>query len=124
MGLASLARCPLPFEDPREISRNVFHEFLAGSFRTAADFFRHRLRHGFAIGLFVPEPLNARGGHGAHRREFPPLHHRLGESVVFVDEGDGGLDGHVTTVSRGHTALSRQCPPRFTAAGDWAMVNP
>ena len=100
------ARCQHPFEDPREISRGVFHELLVGSFRTAADFFRHRLQHGFALGLFVPEPLNTRGDHGAHRREFPSLHHHLGESVVFVDEGDGGFDGHAATVSRSHTTIN------------------
>ena len=100
------AYCQHPFEDPREISRGVFHELLVRSFRTAADLFRHRLQHGFAFGLFVPKPLNARGDHGAHRREFASLHHRLGESVVFVDEGDGGFDGHAATVLRSHTIIN------------------
>ena len=60
----------------------------------------------FVLGLFVPGPLNTRGDHGAHRREFTPFHHRLGESVVFVDEGDGGFDSHVATVSCNHPAIN------------------
>ena len=104
--IIALGHCRHSFEDIREISRDVFHELLVRSFRTAADFFRHRLEHGFALGLFVPEPLNARSDHGVHRRELAPLHHRLGESVVFVDEGDCGLDGHAGTVSHGHAATN------------------
>ena len=104
--IIAAARCQHPFEDPREIPRGVFHELLVRSFRPAADLFRHRLQHGFAFGLFVPKPLNTRGDHGAHRREFASLHHRLGESVVFVDEGDGGFDGHAATVSRSHTIIN------------------
>ena len=104
--IIAATHCQHPFEDPREISRGVFHELLVRSFRTAADFFRHRLQYDFALGLFVPEPLNTRGDHGAYRREFAPLHHHLGESVVFVDEGDGGFDGHVATVSRSHTTIN------------------
>ena len=121
---AGVALPAYPFEDPRKISRGVFHELLIRGVRTAADFFRHRLQHGFALGLFVPEPLNARGDHGAHRREFAPLHQHLGGSVVFIDEGDGGFDSHIATVSRSHTTISIKQPEVVYQFGFSSLSKP
>ena len=87
-------------------SGGVFDELFVRRLRPAANFFGHGVHHDLALGLFVAKLLNAGGDHGADRCELAAIHLRLGEGVMLVDEGYGGLDGHGVTASRSHTAFN------------------
>ena len=89
----------------------MLHEVIDRGLGAAPNLFRPGVQQGPAFVFVVPEPLNARRNHCAHRCKFASLDRRLGEGMVLVDEGNGGLDDHAETVSRGHTEIIALAKP-------------
>ena len=63
----------------------MHHEFFVQGPRATVDFIGYGIQRGLAFAFFVPKLLNARRNHHAHLCKFDPLHRRLCEGMVPVD---------------------------------------